>query len=353
MFGVDDLILGGLSFGGSLLSGFGARSSAKKQQKLQAAYEYVNKVRQEEQNAANERNFMFAQATNREAFDRMVAGNKALGQRMIDASSGSALVADAGIAGFNPVTWLSGMGSRYASQALAGWQLQQEQMFEEQAYQGQQYMMQAPTTQVPSVIQAIGGAVSAGASSLQQSLMNNKRVESANQSAMLQYLASVQRARQGGNAMSGLGTPAFNTTRSPVTLGGGTLRADKVNAWGIETKNPTAETPSIMGPGDQSVSGASTAQNAYDWPLSIPFGLYKGWADTYRQWTGRQWAGDFRADLSEVWRPQGRTERTQEHQRQADENAFGDRPWWMRNVPWLRETPRDLKDMGNPYVFGP
>lgn len=316
MFGIDSLILGGLSAAGSLLSGLGASSAAKKQAKIQAAYEYQNYMLQESINAQN----------------------KAQGQQIVTMyDPATRVVGDAAKAGFNPVTWLNAMGGMYASMTQYGWALQKPEP----------YFQNAPTAQVPSVMSAIGGAISAGASTLNSAHQNAMRVDAANQSSMLQYLASVQRARSEGNALAGLGTPSFSSAVGRVITGGGaaaalslgaSLRAPKVNDWGVEVKAPQASTPSFMGPGDQSISGAQTAQDAYDWPLSIPFGAAKFGADAYRRMTGRQFMGDFWADWSDVFPSRMSTERGQAAADERSSTAYGTGvPFFLRNVPGIRD----------------
>lgn len=155
---IGSLVSGALS----LLSGFGAQQSAKKQQKLQAAYEYVNKVRHEEQQAANERNKAFADAANRETQAAWNAENTARGKMLVDRYSFANLASDADAAGFNPVTFLGAVGSTYGAMQQVGWNLQQTQPFFESAFEGTTYNMSAPTAQVPSTMEVIGKGLSAG-----------------------------------------------------------------------------------------------------------------------------------------------------------------------------------------------
>lgn len=334
MFGIDDMILGGLSFGGQLLSGLGAQQSAKKQQKLEAAYEYQN--------------FQLQEAAN--------AQNLSIGQQLVTMyDPATRLVGDAAKAGFNPVTWGAMMGGLYQNMTQYGWALQKPEL----------YFQSAPKTAVPSTLSAIGGAISAGATTLASAHANTQRVDAVNQSAMLQYLSSVQRARAGGNALSGLGTPAFDSTPRQVLSGGGAAaalsigagfggKAPKLNAWGVDVKAPQASTPSFM-IGDQSISGADTAQAAYDWPMSIPFGIAKFGADSYRTFTGRQIMGDFYSDLADVRPPTMPTDRGQAAQAERAEQAFGGLPWYARNVPWLKgwgqATPAVQPFWENPHVY--
>lgn len=342
MFGIDDLVLGGLSLGGSLLSGLGAKQSAAKQQKIEQAYEYQNYLLQENYNQQR----------------------AALGLLIQNESDGIAvkwspqnIASDAAKAGFNPVTWANAFGGVYgamtqvaAQQRVAGLEMQVNPS----------YMMTAPRTQVPSVMSAIGGAISAGTATLSSAHQNSERVDANNQAAMLQYLASVQSARSRGNWMAGLGTPAFNGMAGQVVGGGGAAaalslgrrgsQAPKVNEFGIEEKPGQASTPSMMGPGDRSVTGAQTAQDAYDWPLSIPFGAVKFGADLYRRQTGRQFMGDFWSDMADIAPPRMPTERGQAHQVERFDQAFGGQPWPLRWQP--RYQGPALPPLNDPYVYG-
>lgn len=207
------LISGGLS----LLSGLGSRQSAKKQAKIQAAYEYVNKVRQEEQNAANERNFTFAQNANREEHGKAQAANAALGKRMLERASGRSIVEDAELGGFNPATWLSVMGGQYMNMNAVGYELQQVVPFSEEAFQGSQYMMNAPTAQVPSMLEVVGNAAQSGWNAYRA----DQRVAQSQtfQKELLQaQLSAIQ--KNGGKPRSG--TTFFGSGQIPysVTAGG-------------------------------------------------------------------------------------------------------------------------------------
>ncbi|AXH76441.1 MAG: hypothetical protein [Microviridae sp.] len=340
-FGIDDLILGGLSLGGSLLSGLGAQSSAKKQAKIEAAYQYQNYLLQVERNNIN----------------------KQIGIDLVDRYGGANIAQDAYKAGYNPVTWLGAMGGMYGNLTQYG----------ESLKVGTDYMQSAPTTQVPSTLSVIGNAISAGASTLNSASQNSKRVDAQNFATTMQYVSNVQKMRASGNSMAGLGTPFFESA-GQVLSGGGAAAAlslgrmpkvqpSKLNDWGLQVKPPEASTPSWMGVGDQSISGAQTAQDAYDWPLSIPFGAVKFGADVYRKFTGRQFMGDFWADNSEMMRSgldtwlNGRSgsDRTQAHQAEADQKAFGSLPWFARRMPgldsWKNPLPPAVPFWENPYVY--
>lgn len=325
MFGIDDILIGSaLSFGGSLLSGFGAASSAKKQQKMAIAL----------QAAAD-------------------AHNQSVGREMLARYAPEQIPKDAYAAGYNPVTWLGAMGGSYGALWSQGWSMQQQGV--------------APTVRIPSALEAVGSAISSAGSTFSSMTQNRERVQAqVYQTQMQGYLGEIQAMRRNGNALAGLGTPFFSTTFAGPTGGGAVaalslgraalrsaLREPKTNVYGIAEKPPEATSPSFW-TGDTSVSGASTAQNAYDWPMSIPYGAYKQFADIYRTFTGRQVAGDVLADWSESFRAPGGTERTQAHQAEADGMAFQGLPFFARRVPelqWLARQRPATPFWENPHVF--
>lgn len=135
-----------LSFGSSLISGLGARQSAKKQQKMQAAYEFVNSVRKEHENNVN-----------RGLIENKNTQNYNLGADIHRRFDHMRIAEDGYNAGFNPVTWLNAMGGTYGAMQQLGYQLKSPEV-----YQESQYYATAPTAQVPSVMEAVGGALSAG-----------------------------------------------------------------------------------------------------------------------------------------------------------------------------------------------
>lgn len=167
-----------LSFGSSLISGLGARQSAKKQQKLQAAYEYQN--------------FMLQQARNEQ--------NAAQGRQIVAMyDPATRAVGDAMKAGFNPVTWLGAMGGMYSAMTQHGWNLQV----------GQDYFQNAPTAQVPSTMEAFGGALTAGVNTF----LSDRRVAQSQdfQREMLNtQISAIQ--RNGGRPTSAMGVPASQRT---------------------------------------------------------------------------------------------------------------------------------------------
>lgn len=211
-----------LSFGSSLLSGLGSRQSAKKQQKLQAAYEYVNKVRQEEQNAANERNHQFAQAENRE-----------IGGRILAKYDLQNIARDADKAGFNPATWLAMAGPTYGAMIQTGYG-----MMTATPFQGEAYMMNAPTAQVPSMLEVAGGAITAGVNTY---LADARVTQSQNfQREMLQtQISAIQ--RNGGKPLKLGSAPAsaqtfFGSGSIPYAVAAGTAALSR----GITAPGPNA-----------------------------------------------------------------------------------------------------------------
>lgn len=278
MFGIDDAILGGaLSFGGSLLSGFGARSAAKKQQKVANAWAYVNnlKAQQEaerksnEDKAIGERMVQQASATGREMIARADAMDDFDAARY-KADWGDKFAFDmsnfmsAGQkAGFNPVTWLNSgamsffdnrnvaasMSQFYDNRAVkesllvAGYGMNAGQM----ATAGYQQMSPSTATfqspesvNVPSVAQAIGGAVTAGSNQYFALEQNQQRFDLQKQ-YLGSIMAAVQKGRASGNKLAGLGTPAFSTTGG-TRVSGGARDVSTPPPYGItDTRNATAD----------------------------------------------------------------------------------------------------------------
>lgn len=205
MFGA--LIGPALSFGSSLLSGLGARQSAKKQQKMQAAYEYQNYMQQQEDNRAN-RDFQIEYDAR-----RYEIGNdlRDWSQYYRDRSEGTAMVNDANRAGFNPVTWINAMGGMYQQMQAGGLSLLSEaaQYRTPSLWQQQSYMQNAPTAQVPSMMEAVGGALQSGVNTF----LSDRRVTQSQdfQREMLQtQISAIQ--RNGGRPTSAIGVPASQRT---------------------------------------------------------------------------------------------------------------------------------------------
>lgn len=219
MFGFDDLILGGLAFGGSLLSGLGAKKSAAKQQRLAIMLQ--------------------AQAD---------AHNQAVGQQMLARYAPSQIPKDAYAAGYNPVTWLGAMGGSYGALWQQGWSMQTQGV--------------APTINVPSTMQAVGGALSSLGSTMTNITNNNRNVDARNYATQMQgWIAEVQSERSRGNMLAGLGTPFFEVAgKSPVskaTGGAGAADAlgseknpyawDPINAYGYGVDKPTYNRSGLFG----------------------------------------------------------------------------------------------------------
>lgn len=196
-----------LSFGSSLLSGLGSRQSAKKQQKLQAAYEYQNYMQQQEDNRANRDFVIEYDARRAEIGNDLRDWSNVLRQW----SAGSQIVHDATQAGFNPVTWVGAMGGMYqARDAYANALLSESAQYRTPSlWQQQSYMQNAPTAQVPSVLEAVGGAAQAGVNTL---LSDWRAADSRNfQREMLStQIAAI--AANGGRPSSALGVPAAQRT---------------------------------------------------------------------------------------------------------------------------------------------
>lgn len=157
-----------LSFGSSLLSGFGAQQSAKKQQKLQQAYEY--QAWQVRQNVASE-----------------ILGKYDFKNIPVHAAE----------AGFNPVTYLGALGGSYGA-------------MHQMAYSFKGQAQAAPTVQVPSGLEVFGGALSAGVGTY----LADERVRQSQdfQRQMLQtQISAIQ--RNGGKPLKlASAVPAANTT---------------------------------------------------------------------------------------------------------------------------------------------
>lgn len=157
-----------LSFGSSLLSGFGAQQSAKKQQKLQQAYEY--QAWQVRQNVASE---------------------------ILGKYDFKNIPTDAAAAGFNPVTYLGALGGSYGA-------------MHQLAYGMKGQAQAAPTVQVPSSLEVFGGALSAGVGTY----LADERVRQSQdfQRQMLQtQISAIQ--RNGGKPLKlPSAVPAANTT---------------------------------------------------------------------------------------------------------------------------------------------
>lgn len=234
------LISGGLS----LLSGFGARQSAAKQQKLQMAYEYQNRM-----NNLN---------TSKEILEKYDFKN---------------IPRDAAAAGFNPVTYLGALGGSYGAMHQLGYSLQTSNM-------------QAPTAQVPSMMEVVGNGLQAGfntylADARVQQSQNFQRELQMTQIRAIQANRGrpIASASAGGVATRSAPTPTYaasNTTffgsgSIPYAISAGTIVGGNITAMPsslVEYKpqeiTPTQPGLKYMEPGSfPEVSMADTATGGY------------------------------------------------------------------------------------------
>lgn len=178
-----------LSFGSSLLSGFGAQQSAKKQQKLQMAYEAANL--QLRQTVANE---------------------------MLTKYDFKNIPTDAMAAGFNPVTWINALGPSYGSLLSTGYTIKS---------QGQA----APTAQVPSGLEVFGGALSAGVNTF---LSDQRTLQSQDFQRELvdrQLAGQLKIAQSRGQTLSffGSGNSPYRVSQGPAVVGDRIARAPQTD----------------------------------------------------------------------------------------------------------------------------
>lgn len=291
MFGIDDAILGaGLSFGGKLLSGLGAGQSASKANKraanLQAFADAQNQVLQANKNAA----------------DADLGKSLIARADSVPSVDTSAWMAAGQAAGFNPVTWLNaGTLSLFDNRAM------------QQAFISQGTAMQSPGVTnygvanqqaVPSVMSAIGGAITAGADSYSTSVQAAAKNSTAQQ-GIAAVLAAIQKSRAGGNQLAGLGTPAFSMAGA-LTSGGGAAAAlslgkkagDALNIYGLKDKaGEVMQTPGFLS-NDPSISSAENIVAREGWWMGNLMSLGLPLADGYWTATGRSVRSDFPADWS-------------------------------------------------------
>lgn len=284
------LISGGLS----LLSGLGARQSAKKQQKLQAAYEYQNFINRQADIATNRawtnlKNDISATV----GMDYQARAN-ALRERWNPANAPR----DAYAAGFNPVTWLNATSGIYGSMLqgaenmyMAGGQLKIPEVYLQESY-----AQQAPTAQVPSALEVAGNAAQAGFNTF---LTDMRAVESRNfQREMLAtQIAAIQ--RNGGRPSSSMGVPAaqrtfFGSGQIPYSVTAGKPAPEVLgnSAWKAENVGVTAPFQNTMS--NPNFSDAQTFGQRYgeeSW-LTTLYGMYlvpqdMMWANNRRNlWEG-------------------------------------------------------------------
>lgn len=178
-----------LSFGASLLQGFGAQQSAKKMQRLQMAYE---------QQAWNVRQNVASEILGKYDFKNIPT--------------------DAQAAGFNPVTWLGALGPSYGALIQQGY-----------AFKGQ--AQAAPTVQVPSGLEVFGGAAVAGVNTLLTDMRAQQAMDFQRQMQATQ-IAAIQ--RNGGRPLTlPSAVPAANTTffgsgSIPYSVTAGSKTTDKL-----------------------------------------------------------------------------------------------------------------------------
>lgn len=189
--------LGLLSGAGSLLSGLGASSSAKSQQRRQLAYDAANRAYNESQ-----RDLMLNQVPNR-------------------------IATDAAIAGFNPVTWLQGGALGFYSNAYA-------MARSDQATQA---------VNIPSAMSAVGDAVSAGANAFGQQFRFDQSI--AFQESSLNKQLQAYSARANGTRTSGMTALAMGAARSVgggvMSSGGGKIEASTPYGLRVDPREPDQE----------------------------------------------------------------------------------------------------------------
>lgn len=283
---ITPLISGALS----LFSGFGAQSAAKKQQKLQAAYEYVNKKAHDEQQAANELNKQAADSMNRE-----------LGQRLIDKYSFANIAKDADAAGFNPVTWLSGLGSAYGAMQQAGYNLQVATPFF-----GTSYSQSAPTAQVPSTMQVVGNALQAGFNTYQ----SNARVEQSQ--AFQREMLETQIAAREVNNRAGRGVIAeswFGSGNIPYSVSaGGLTTGDRVAGMPVTSRTGGLSAVTPIGQSDWKSDDVKVSNPWADRQDVAPVANAEAWTNRYGESEGVESASAVKVMLDDIsWRLNKRT----------------------------------------------
>lgn len=381
MFGIDDAILGGvLSFGGKLLSGLGASRSAKKQQQAAdqrtLAANRINQVLQEDKNIID-RDYGLAfirQADALPSFD-IAAFKRDFGDETFNMSD---FMAAGRAAGFNPVTWLnSGMAAYFDTRAYASFY---DNRAERTALRDRGIQMISPgitpwqageTVAIPSTLSAIGGAVSAGAETWSAATASANRL-TAQQAGMNALLSAVQKGRASGNALSGVGTPAFSTAGSLVTGGGAAAALSLGRNTGLQQKQAEAEDPAqwqlglpkfeagenkITNPElmtqtkvDTAFSDSQVVEDRYGDVIEALYGITVLGADMYRGLTGRQLGGDLAADWSLIRRDYA-SGGLGADRRQAAWEVRPQPGWQFPSRGWseyFNVNPGDLPNYGNP-----
>lgn len=279
---IGALISGALSLGGSLLSGFGASSAAKSQQRRQEAYDAAARAYNLAQSEA-----MLGQVPER------IAG-------------------DADRAGFNPVTWLNAGALGYYSNAY-------------------QMRMTTPTqaVNIPNAMQAVGGAISAGSSAFfkqfnidgaqdfQMQLLDKQLAAISGRGASgggLSYqglgLGNVPRQSGGLDTsfFSGSGAPIYGSATTSRGVGGlsfdaGSVRGDGTGLGGFmgaffrpESTRVYGATPEWNGRIDPMSPDAEAVSKRYGDVFGEATGIYNKLNDPVYAATGRSiatYARDF------------------------------------------------------------
>lgn len=271
------LIFGALSFGGSLLQGFGAKQAAAKQARLQAIADA---------NAAQE---------NARILNEVNAKREQVGREIReDLNNTGKIVEWAEKSGFNPVTFLNAGGLSH----LANWA-------DARKYQIPEYAL-TQASQVPqqhSALSAFGGALSAGVSAFatqyradQSYELNSRKLDLAEQS-MIFGLSSrptmgggTTRSVSYGNSGGGAG---FVTAQRGAGGAGGLSDIPYPSAWKqgkVEVTNPHGKWNV-----DKTQADAETYETRYGDIAQEVFGAYNLLADGVKTMTGRtigEW-GDY------------------------------------------------------------
>lgn len=330
MFGIDDAILGGaLSFGGKLLSGIGASSAAKKQQKVALAAQY--------QADQNNQYLQMQKNTDDAAYGQSILAHglqlEAEGRGYVERGAAgivghpfdmSAFTAAGDLAGFNRVTWLnSGLAplwdqrAGYAALANVGQNLMSlgNSDFVDGTRMKSPGITQygvAQTVPQSSPLSALGDAVSAGSSSYFSATQHAADLD-VKQAALGLLLQNVQKAKASGNPLAGIGTPAFSHAGTVIT-GGGAAAAlslgNKAVADALGIKDRTGEVSRVYsGEGvDSSRPDAMAVERRYGFYPAVISGLGNYLADAWKTPLGADPAKDygfgtrFRSGANDAWK---------------------------------------------------
>lgn len=270
------LALGALSFGGSLLQGFGAKQASAKQARMQAIADAMAR----EQNEAT--------------LNRVNAIRENIGNTLLDARN---VVKTAEMAGFNPVTWLNGGGLGYMTDAAK--------------FLVPEYQL-VGASQVPqqhSALSAFGGALTAGANAfgtqyradmsydLQQQKLNNA------QDALFFGLSQGNSLR-GALSYGGTGGGLATASRGAGAGGGlsssgtGLSAAPYPQKW--ETGKVEGTNPHRTWSIDPTQADAEAYETRYGDIAQEIFGAYNFVADSVRTTTGRT-IGDWGKAFGNWW----------------------------------------------------